>query len=530
MNLGGRVACIALVLLIEKFPLDFLVDSNGAQAAIGLGALVRNAQHWGFRFLVPFAAALALFGYIRGDAQLRQIGTAVRRIPIRLPWLLVHGAAVLALVPLSYFLYGRSVPIPFSVIVALWLLFALIAILALLIAMGPWAIWGIAARTLGTSWLYATGAAATAAYAMQWSQKLWVPTARVTFELVRILLTPFVPTLHCDPSTLVLYTDRFAVQIAPYCSGLEGAGLMLAFCGAWLLCFRREYIFPRALCLIPAGLVAIFLLNGIRIAALVLIGHAGYPEVAEYGFHSQAGWIAFNCAAGGIVIASRRSPLMRRTPADRVELDWKNPTAVYLVPLLSVLAAGMLVRALSSGFETLYVLRLAAGAIALGICWPKLKGLDWRFSWRGLVAGLGVFVLWLLASHFLTASTAMPDALSMMPHAQRILWITVRVLASVTTAPLTEELAYRGYLLRRITSADFETVRFETVGSMALLVSSIAFGLGDGSMWLPGIASGVVYGALAIRTGRIGEAASAHVTSNALLAAWVLTGGEWQLW
>ena len=68
---------------------------------------------------------------------------------------------------------------------------------------------------------------------------------------------------------MVLRTNRFAVQIADVCSGLEGVGLMLAFSGAWLLYFRDEYIFPRALLLIPAGVAAIFALNVLRIAALI---------------------------------------------------------------------------------------------------------------------------------------------------------------------------------------------------------------------------------------------------------------------
>lgn len=530
MNLASRTACVALFVFFEKFLLNFFVDFNGAQAATGLGAVVRNFQHWGFRFLVAFAVALALFGYVRSGAELRRVNTAVRGIPLRLPWLLLHGAAVLALVPLSHFLYGRGAPTPFAATAALWLLFALAAVLTLLAAMGPWAMWRMAAHALGMLWLYAAGAAAAATFAMQWSERLWAPTARMTFELVRILLIPFVPTLHSDPSNLVLYTDRFAVQVAPVCSGLEGIGLMLAFCCAWLLCFRREYIFPRALCLIPVGLLAIYLLNGVRIAALVLIGHAGFPAVAVYGFHSQAGWIAFNCAAGGVVVASRRSRFIRRASLDRVDLAGENPTAAYLMPLLSILAAGMLSRALSSGFETLYALRLVAGAIALGFCWPKLTGLDWRFSWRSIIAGLAVFLLWMFAAHFLSAPSAMPEALSTMPHAHRILWIIARVMASVTTVPLAEELAYRGYLLRRITASQFESVRFETVGPWGLLVSSVVFGLGSGFMWLPGTASGVIYGVLVIRTGRIGEAVSAHVTANALLATWVLTAGQWQLW
>jgi membrane protease YdiL (CAAX protease family) len=51
-----------------------------------------------------------------------------------------------------------------------------------------------------------------------------------------------------------------------------------------------------------------------------------------------------------------------------------------------------------------------------------------------------------------------------------------------------------------------------------------------GSLWLPGIAVGLAYGALAMRTGKLGESVAAHGTTNLLLAVYVLTFGQWQLW
>jgi exosortase/archaeosortase family protein len=60
------------------------------------------------------------------------------------------------------------------------------------------------------------------------------------------------------------------------------------------------------LILIPAGVAAIYLLNAVRVTALILIGNAGAPQIALGGFHSQAGWIAFNVVALGLSVASRR--------------------------------------------------------------------------------------------------------------------------------------------------------------------------------------------------------------------------------
>jgi CAAX prenyl protease-like protein len=100
----------------------------------------------------------------------------------------------------------------------------------------------------------------------------------------------------------------------------------------------------------------------------------------------------------------------------------------------------------------------------------------------------------------------------------------------VVTVPLAEELAFRGYLLRRVDSADFERVDFRSTSVLALAVSSVAFGTMHGARWFAGALAGVAYALAVRRRGRIGESVAAHAFTNALLAAWVITRGEWRLW
>src|SRR6185437_3292764 len=102
--------------------------------------------------------------------------------------------------------------------------------------------------------------------------------------------------------------------------------------------------------------------------------------------------------------------------------------------------------------------------------------------------------------------------------------------SAVILVPLVEELAYRGYLLRRLVAADFQSVPFARIGWVPVLVSALAFGLVHGPLWLPGIAAGVMFARLLIRTGRMGEAVAAHGVANALIGASVLLWHQWQLW
>lgn len=525
LGLAPRAALAGGVLLLEKSFLNFFVDFASAQNAQGLGALVRVSQHWGFRFLVSFAIAAGLFAYLRGGAALQEVDAAVRRQPLaRARWVLAHVVCVVPLVPLSLSLYGAAVGFPFAAVVALWLLLAALAAAALFAAFAPLSLWLQGIRALGDLWWYAGLAAAGAALAMGWSQSLWRATARVTFEAVYRLLTRLLPTLQVDPATLSIDTGRFGIAIAPVCSGLEGMGLMLAFCTVLLLLFRRDYIFPRALLLIPAGVLLSFALNILRIAALVLIGDAGYESIAVYGFHSQAGWIAFNVAAVGIALVSLRSSWFSRA-AQEPQSAATNPTAVYLLPYLAVVLAGMVSHAVSGGLERLYWLRLIAAALALAYSWPRLQGLDWRFTWRAAVAGLCSFALWIAVAHLMLPHQ-FPAGIAV-PGGAGGGWIIGHIATSVLVVPLVEELAFRGYLLRRFSAPDFESVSVRKVGLAAMLASSAIFGLSQGAFWLYGIVAGAVFGLLYMRTGRIGEALAAHVAANGLIACALLAGPRW---
>jgi exosortase E/protease (VPEID-CTERM system) len=523
---------LASLFFAEKIFLNTYVDFERAQAAHGLGAVVREAQHWGFRFLVALAAFVVLLAYVRGGTEILKVDRDFRSARVRYLWLLAHFALGSLLPSLSYLLYRNdATSVPFSLLVALWLTIALIACVCAILALAPLALWRGAARAIGGVWVYAGLAAIAAASAMQMSQLLWSHTATLTFDLVKFVLTPITPSMSADGITHVLSTDRFAIEISKVCSGLEGMGLVLAFAISWLIYFRREYLFPRALVIIPIGLLLIFALNVLRIAALFLIGNAGYPDVAVYGFHSQAGWISFISVACGLVFFSRRSRWLSRSDIAATEaVETYNPTAAYLIPLLAILAAGVLSHALSGSFEIFYPLRFVAALGALYYYRDVILQFDWRFSWRGPAIGALVFLLWIVAAQALSPNASMPWQLHSLGPLGRSIWITLRALASITTVPIAEEIAYRGYLMRRLVNSNFESVSYRSVQFSAVLITAIVFGLAHGAFWLPGILAGIAYGLLLRQTGRMGEAVVAHGVSNALITICVLAANMWQLW
>jgi CAAX prenyl protease-like protein len=200
------------------------------------------------------------------------------------------------------------------------------------------------------------------------------------------------------------------------------------------------------------------------------------------------------------------------------------------MPLLAILIAGTLSHAMSSDFERLYPLRLIAGVAVLGLYRKKLATLDWHWSWRGLAVGLLVFLLWIAAARFLVSPAAIPIKLEALSTPLRGIWIASRVATSVLIVPIVEELAYRGFLMRRLSNEDFESVPYRSVSWLALSVTAVVFGLPHGALWLPAILAGLAYGLVLVRRGSIGEAVVAHATTNALIAAIVLGWNQWQLW
>jgi exosortase E/protease (VPEID-CTERM system) len=526
LGLPARAAILCGLFFIEKFFLIQFVDLERADAALGMGEHLRVAQHFGFRFIVAFVAALSVFAFARGRPE-RSL--TPQMVYFRPAWIAAHFALIGCLAWLSSQLFPPISPsIPFAAVIGLWLACAVGAVFCAFVATAQFALWLNAARALGSIWFYSVAAALAAATAIPLSQELWPPAAAATFDLVRIILLPILPGLSADPARLVLGTQRFAVAISEFCSGLEGMSLILVFMIAWLWYFRKEYRFPRALLLIPLGVTLMFALNAVRIAVLVLIGNAGYYEVAEYGFHSQAGWIAFNGVAVGIAFWTRHSRWLNRSEKPPLEGNQSdNPTAVFLMPLLTILAAGMLSHSLSGKFEWFYPLRLFACLAVIVIYRHRLAALDWRWSWRGPLLGIGVFLIWIIGVHFLAPDQGMPEPLAAASPWLRWSWIVCRVAGSVLTVPLAEELAYRGFLMRRLQSRDFDSLAYERVGWFAIAASAVLFGAAHGALWLPGCVAGFAYGWIVRRQGRLGEAVTAHMMTNFLVAAVALGSGNW---
>jgi exosortase E/protease (VPEID-CTERM system) len=531
---------LAAVLIAELLVLTVSVDGAALAGQPGLAGLIGQSGAWILRGLIGFVASFVAFAGLRGSLEWVDLKAELGQGNAN--WLAagLHVVAVAIFALLTASLYGGGLGGRSDWLAAAWLVTGVLAMVSATLAAIPLAFWRTLARRTGPTWVYALGVALLTTAFTALSRSLWQWTAQLTFRLVAFILLPLYPNLIQQPERLRLRAPNFGVIIDQACSGLEGAGLMLVFVIFWLAISRRDFRFPRALLLVPAAVGVLYLLNAVRIALLVIIGNAGAREIALGGFHSQAGWIAFNGVALGMTLVVPRFDWFRTAPRAAIESSaggqgWHwlrdTPTAVYLLPFLAILASGMVSRAVSAHFEWLYALRLAAASGVLWMLRPHWKRLDWRFGWQAVAAGVAVFALWLgLDAAAGTPVSPMPAELASASALGAGLWIALRAFAAVLSVPVAEELAFRGFLMRRLNSPEFETVPFTQVTWAGVALSSVAFGLLHGDRWLAGIAAGVLYALVARRTGRLGESVAAHSITNGLLALYVLATGNWQYW
>ena len=511
------------------------LDTNALASKHGLTRLVGDFGPAILRGIVAFGALFVTFSYLKVKGALEQISSEQANAPIAWGLFGGHVGAMIAFCILSSVMFAKNAPgFPGDLVAASWLAAGTLGIIFAGCAVFPPRLSSSILRRTGAAWVYALAGAIAACLLVGRSEEYWARTTGLTFSLVKAILHPFLRAIVADPKTMLIGSEKFQVTISPACSGLEGAGLMLVFSVAWLWFFRRECRFPRALLLIPAGVLILWLLNAVRIAALILIGNAGAPGIAIGGFHSQAGWIAFNGVALSLSIATRRWSWLRRTEAFEVfhVRSTSNPAAPYLMPFLMILAAAMISRAASSEFEWLYPLRFLAAAVCLWFFRSKYRSLDWRVGWFSPAVGVLVFGLWLGLDRLAGAhaTNGIASGLALWPEPARFTWLAIRTLAAVVTVPIAEELAFRGFLIRRLISPDFESIDPRAFTWLSVVGSSLAFGLMHGDRWIAGMIAGLLYAAALLRRGRIGDAVAAHGTTNALLAVWVLARGDWGLW
>lgn len=523
-----------ILLIVEYLTISFFFDAS---------PLLERADDWAAvglaGMLGPIAVAFATALWLLGGTQLR--GVVQRSAQIEdAPWfpaLLVHLVCFAALFGLSAQVFGGTLPDSST---GMWIVLWALSALATFISWLPVAFGRIRViamlRELSVPIMLAAMLGLLAWGAGIVTLELWAPMSTVTLNAVAALLEVFVTPIVYDPTEAAVGTEYFWVTIAPVCSGYEGIGLVIAFLTAYLVVFRERFRFPRVLLLVPIAIAGVWTLNVVRIVALIMVGDLWSPDVAVGSFHSKAGWIFFCAVALGTVWVSEHVSWFARDP-QRTKTRAVNPSAPFLLPLLCVVATALITGLVAEGFDYLYPLRVGVGITAL--VWFRrdyaaglrqhLRGRS-IWSWQAIAIGVGVYAVWILfwgLGH--SGVDVEPAALGQLSGAAAFIWIAARIVGSTITVPIIEELAFRGFLLRRLIARDFTKVSYQTFRTSAVILSSLAFAAAD-QQWVAGFLAGVAYAFAMSRRGLLSDAIIAHAVTNALIAAQVLLLGHWSLW
>ena len=213
------------------------------------------------------------------------------------------------------------------------------------------------------------------------------------------------------------------------------------------------------------------------------------------------------------------------------------PFATWIV-LQTLLPATAGAYAARSG-ATLLVL-LVALPLILGASSPLNSNIQtFKHFGAGLLGGLIVLALWILPEFSDLYRTWCVWPLGSLPTASTepspydpsvcgwSLTIAKLVGSAFVIAPV-EELFFRSFLYRRLQRRDFTTVPHGSFDLSAFLWTVFLFAL-EHDRPLAAALCAVVYGFLYIRCGLL-AAIVAHVTTNLLLAVYVIHSGQWGFW
>jgi CAAX prenyl protease-like protein len=212
------------------------------------------------------------------------------------------------------------------------------------------------------------------------------------------------------------------------------------------------------------------------------------------------------------------------------EASSTRPEWSLLGPFIAFTATALITATASAGFESLYPLGVLITGAVLWRYRAAYRNLFGTWIWGPLAVGVLVFLIWLsLVPGSTREGTILAHHLNELPNRLALIWICFRVVGSVIIVPFAEELAFRGYLIRKLVSANFEQVRPGQFSWLSFIVSSLLFGLLHQN-FAAGFLAGVAFALALYRRGLVGDSILAHMTSNFLIAVAVLVAGLWGLW
>jgi len=212
-----------------------------------------------------------------------------------------------------------------------------------------------------------------------------------------------------------------------------------------------------------------------------------------------------------------------------------SPLLARVVPfVLFVLVTGLQGKLFPNSAFWIYLIKTLLGAWMVWEMWPLVPEMRWKVSLEGILCGVIVFAVWVGLDSFYPKFVKADDAWNVNRvfgegAAAGWFFVVVRLVGSTLVVPHLEEVFYRSFIYRYISRPDFQAEPLGAFSWKPFLVASAIFGL-QHREWLAGILCGFAYQGLVCWRRRLGDAMTAHATTNFLLGCWVVWKGEWGFW
>jgi len=228
-------------------------------------------------------------------------------------------------------------------------------------------------------------------------------------------------------------------------------------------------------------------------------------------------------------------PSARRSPFASSTL---SPAAARIAPFglfIALLAAQPLVAPYLDERWIAVARGLLVGAL-LVFLWPRfvelreapaLRAREWAVA---LATGFGVFVAWINLDHGWMTFGGGAGFVPLRPDGSLDPWlVALRFLVLAAIVPVMEELFWRSFLLRWIDRRDFLAANPRNASAIAIVATALLFA-SEHSLWLAGLAAGLIYTALYVGTGNLRACVVSHALTNGLLGVWIVATRDWRLW
>jgi len=219
-------------------------------------------------------------------------------------------------------------------------------------------------------------------------------------------------------------------------------------------------------------------------------------------------------------------------------IPWVAPFVVFLV--LTMLESQ---KWFGVGYEILYTLKVLAVSAALIVFRKEYPSLSTKGFGIGAIAGAAGIAVWIGLDAVQGMIPGLPALVNQIfgsrvgfdPWAGegltplRTAFVAIRLLGLTVVVPIMEEIFWRGFLARYLISEDFRSVPQGKFTSSSFAIVTLAFACVHPE-FLAAIAWGAMINFVYQRTANLWACVVMHAVTNALLGAYILMTGNWQLW